>query len=156
MACQQPARRDDQQQREAHPRELKALHQDGGTEKKGRKQEPVEEIPLHHPVQNQPEDKRRQKHEEDGREVDSPLAENREKEARHPWKERRRCRVEPAITGFEKTSHSRHVCGFKAEGLSRARYFERPVQGEVLHLHVLNAFLVGSQSRRRQTVKQAR
>ena len=74
-------------------------------------------------------DKRREKHEEDRREVDGPLAENREKEARHPWKERRRCRVEPAITGFEKTSRSRHVCGFKAEATEQGSLFRETRSG---------------------------
>ncbi len=49
MAHQEPERRDDQEQREGHPRKLKALHQDGGAEKKGRKQEPVERNPSASP-----------------------------------------------------------------------------------------------------------
>ncbi|OPY04436.1 MAG: hypothetical protein A4E67_02374 [Syntrophaceae bacterium PtaB.Bin038] len=156
VARQKPERRDDQQQGKGHPRELKALHQDGGTEQEGRKQEPVEEIPLHHPVQDQAQDERREKNEEDRREVDGPLAENRVKEARHPGKERGRDRIEPAVPGFEKSPRSCKILRLEAEGKSRRVDLEGPVQGEVFHLDIMNAFLVGCEALGRENVKRTR
>jgi len=156
MARQEPERRHDQQQGEGRARKYQALHENGGAKQEGRKQQPVETVLSHHPIQGQTHDQRREKQKQDRREHDGLFAENRVEQARGPGKERRRNGIEPPVPGFEKAPRPCEVLCVEACGKPLSLDLERPIEDDVLHLHVLDAFLVGGKARRRENVERAR